>query len=51
MIFKSVSIILPTIRETESFVQAVRTVLEMNDLTDGAEVADIILNYWNDYPG
>lgn len=42
MKFKSVSIILPTIRETESFVQAVRTVLDMNDPADIAEFISVV---------
>lgn len=42
MEFESVSIILPTIRETDSFVQAVKMVRDMNNPADIAEFIAVV---------
>lgn len=47
MKFESVSIILPTLKETESFVQAVSMILEMNDPNDIAEFIAVVCERTN----
>ena len=47
MRFESVSIILPTLKETESFVQTVSMILEMNEVTDIAEFVAVVCDRTN----
>lgn len=47
MEFKSVSIILPTLKETDSFVRAVSMILDMNDPKDIAEFIAVVCDRTN----
>lgn len=47
MKYESVSIILPTLKETDSFVQAVKMILEMNDPKDIAEFIAVVCERTN----
>ncbi len=47
MVFRSVSIILPTLKETDSFVQAVKMILGMNDPKDIAEFIAVVCDRTN----
>lgn len=47
MVFKSVSIILPTLKETDSFVQAVKMILEMNQPGDIEEFIAVVCERTN----
>lgn len=47
MKFEAVSIILPTLKETDSFVQAVSMILEMNDPKDIAEFIAVVCDRTN----
>ena len=47
MTFEAVSVILPTLKETDSFVQAVTMILEMNDPKDIAEFIAVVCDRTN----